>query len=134
VFFHEFEGKGFNKEDFDLKVKIFKENIQSHSYRQAVLEPQWRWSRAGNVWEVQKQQGKFSCRLSQDNFDHNVVLPNGDVYICCQDYCLKHKIGNLYETHYNNLNRSSLIDFSNQEDSEIICRNCEHFNLKSDGK
>ena len=25
---------------------------------------------------------------SKKDFDHNVVLPNGDVYLCCQDYGL----------------------------------------------
>lgn len=30
-------------------------------------------------------------------YDHNVLLPNGDLVICCMDYSIKHKIGNLIE-------------------------------------
>lgn len=33
-------------------------------------------------------------------YDHNVVLPNGDVALCCMDYALKHIIGNLLESDY----------------------------------
>lgn len=33
-------------------------------------------------------------------YDHNVLLPNGDVVICCMDYSLKHKIGNLIDNDY----------------------------------
>ena len=33
-------------------------------------------------------------------YDHNVVLPNGDVALCCMDYALKHIIGNLLKTDY----------------------------------
>jgi Radical SAM superfamily/Iron-sulfur cluster-binding domain len=33
-------------------------------------------------------------------YDHNVCLPNGDVVLCCMDYSLKHKVGNLLEQDY----------------------------------
>ena len=33
-------------------------------------------------------------------YDQNVCLPNGDVVLCCMDYGLKHKIGNLFEQDY----------------------------------
>ncbi|MGD0720920.1 MAG: SPASM domain-containing protein [Roseiarcus sp.] len=33
-------------------------------------------------------------------YDHNVLLPNGDVVLCCMDYSLKHKVGNLIEDEY----------------------------------
>jgi len=33
-------------------------------------------------------------------YDQNVVLPNGDVVLCCMDYGLKHTIGNLLEQSY----------------------------------
>jgi radical SAM protein with 4Fe4S-binding SPASM domain len=59
-----------------------------------------RWtahSRAGLV-DVGKVYvpGAVSCS-EQREFCH-VVLPNGDVYICCMDFSLQHKIGNLLES------------------------------------
>ena len=36
-------------------------------------------------------------------YDQNVVLPNGDVVLCCMDYSMKHKIGNLLEQDYYDL-------------------------------
>ena len=33
-------------------------------------------------------------------YDHNVLLPNGDVVLCCMDYNLKHIIGNLLKQNY----------------------------------
>ena len=33
-------------------------------------------------------------------YDHNVLLPNGDVVLCCMDYSLKHRVGNLIDDDY----------------------------------
>jgi hypothetical protein len=33
-------------------------------------------------------------------YDQNVVLPNGDVVLCCMDYSVKHRLGNLLEQDY----------------------------------
>jgi organic radical activating enzyme len=33
-------------------------------------------------------------------YDHNVMLPNGDVVLCCMDYSVKHRIGNLFTGDY----------------------------------
>jgi hypothetical protein len=61
-----------------------------------------------------------------DFYDHNVLLPNGDVYLCCMDYSLKHKLGNLLTTDYYDL--FGLIDLrtSNMQYrcDGSICRNC----------
>ena len=73
--------------------------------------------------EIKK--GKFTCSFAGRQFDHNVVLPNGDVYLCCQDYGLTQQIGNLLTTRFEDLDRSAVIAASLQEDSDIICRKCE---------
>ena len=124
IVFHEWPGV--NKEWFKQKYELIKAANPSHT-RYVVLEPQWQWSRAGNVWDMEVKKGKFECAFAGKNFDHNVVLPNGDVYLCCQDYGLKHKIGNLLETHFDKLDRSQIYELSNREDSEAICRKCELF-------
>lgn len=55
------------------------------------------------------------CR-STDKYDRNVILPNGDVYLCCMDYALKHKIGNLLDNTYDSL-------FESEELKKIITAN-----------
>jgi len=121
VCFHQWPGV--NLKEFNRKVKLFTDEIQDG--RIAEIIPQWEWSRAGNVSERPTALGPFSCLFAVKDFDHNVVVPNGDVYMCCQDYGLKHKIGNLFETNFDDLDRSGLVEKSNQEDSDIICRKCE---------
>lgn len=39
-------------------------------------------------------------------YDQNVLLPNGDVVLCCMDYSIRHKLGNLLEDDYYDLFRS----------------------------
>ena len=66
-------------------------------------------TRAGNVGadEVPGQailsmpvkHGAVSCSFTPF-YDQNVCLPNGDVALCCIDYSLKHKIGNLLNQEY----------------------------------
>ncbi len=38
-----------------------------------------------------------------EKFNQNVLLPNGDVALCCMDYDTKHVIGNLIEQEYDDL-------------------------------
>ncbi len=49
-------------------------------------------------------------------YDRNVVLPNGDVVLCCMDYNLKHIIGNLIKQNWEDL-------FTNKELLDIIAIN-----------
>lgn len=126
IFLHQHDGKNFNQEYFDSQMALMKKYVKGN-YRTSKLEKQWQWSRAGNVWDTEKADGKFTCGLCGDDYNHNVLLPNGDVYLCCQDWSLKHKIGNLYDTHYDDLDRESIKGLASCDKSEIICRNCEHF-------
>lgn len=123
VVFHKWPGV--DDEKFGENVSLFSKLVQPG--RIAEITPEWEWSRAGNVKEMEEKKGAFQCLFAGKDFNHNVLLPNGDVYICCQDYGLKHKIGNLKETHFDDLDRSGLVELSNQEDSDIICRKCELF-------
>jgi hypothetical protein len=36
-------------------------------------------------------------------YDQNVLLPNGDVVLCCMDYGLRHVLGNLLRQEYHEL-------------------------------
>jgi len=42
-------------------------------------------SRAGNVWDVKASSKKFTC-FKSPTFERNVMLPNGDVHLCCMDF------------------------------------------------
>jgi len=68
--------------------------------------------RAGslNKEQVQEQPVNFVTRHEQPvscsktvNYDQHVLLPNGDVVLCCMDYDLKHVIGNLVTDSYQDL-------------------------------
>jgi len=127
---HKFDSKNFNQEEFDKQTKLFEDNIQKVD-RTAIVDGDgvntMKVSRGGSVFFVHRKIGAFHCYLCGKEFHNNVVLPNGDAYICCMDYGLEHKIGNLFETNFNELNRQSLVDLSNQENSDIVCRKCEWF-------
>lgn len=61
-------------------------------------------SRGGNLWEEKRKQVVSGCSMG-NGFTHNVMMPNGDVVLCCSDYGMKHKLGNLLETNFNDLKR-----------------------------
>lgn len=121
VVFHLFEGA--DSREFTENVKIFYNRIQPG--RIATVRKYSRWSRAGNVFDRDRSLGSFICDPAGRDFNHNVVLPNGDVYICCMDYGLKHNMGNLFTTGYDELDREKLVKMSLQRNSDIICRKCE---------
>jgi organic radical activating enzyme len=48
---------------------------------------------------IAKHERPLTCK-STPFYDRNVLLPNGDIVLCCMDYALKHIIGNLLEQTY----------------------------------
>jgi radical SAM protein with 4Fe4S-binding SPASM domain len=73
---------------------------------------------------LQKNEGPYG------RFNHNVLLPNGDVVLCCSDYGLRHKLGNLLNDNYEDLFLSEeykkIMRGLEDESIEILCRTCEH--------
>ena len=63
-------------------------------------------------------------------FDQNVLLPNGDVVICCMDYDTRHIIGNLVQDNYDDLFFSPeftrLMEINAQPcfSKESLCKSC----------
>jgi radical SAM protein with 4Fe4S-binding SPASM domain len=98
-------------------------------------------SRAGNLSNekemyegkkiIKEKKGKIYCSAAP-NLNHNVLLPNGDVVLCCMDYSIDHKIGNLLEQSYEDLFESeklkeifkSLTDDTGNK--KLLCRTCEY--------
>lgn len=124
VWIHEYN-EAIIDENFERKAGMLKNAVVTDDFKRFKLPKENQYSRAGNLWDIEKKKGKFECGWSGREFYRNVVLPNGDVYLCCMDYGLEQKIGNLFETNYNDLDRESIIQKSMQKDSEIICRKCE---------
>ncbi len=86
-------------------------------------------SRAGTVEhiKVKRKAGKLFCRrLTQRG---NVIIPNGDVYLCCMDFKLQYKLGNLLTGKYDDLFKGEefkrVLKAVNSENEEVICRYCE---------
>jgi len=129
IAFHRYKGFGYNEEKFNKSMELFKRsNIKSTgNYNDGNVGNIQ--SRAGNLYEVQDKLNPIICSAAPE-FNHNIVLPNGDVYLCCMDYGLKQKIGNLLETSYDNLDRNSVNILANKYNSDLICRKCELATLK----
>ena len=94
-------------------------------------------NRAGNVKLVKptpKKIGPLVCNRDSkldllDIVDENVLLPNGDVGLCCMDYGLQHIIGNLLELSYDSLFKTDMyMEFEKKQkshDENILCRFCD---------
>ena len=73
----------------------------------------------------------LTCR-STPFFDRNVLLPNGDVVLCCMDYNLKHVIGNLLKQTYEEIFASEklaeiiAINEKPEFDKCSICKSCDN--------
>jgi hypothetical protein len=86
--------------------------------------------RAGNCQEVKpkKKQGKLFCHKLDPSSTQYVMLPDCTVTLCCMDYGLKHRMGNLLETPYDALYSEEmqrvLRSASSFADSYALCRTC----------
>ena len=98
------------------------------------------WSRAGNVvresllkpqlinlknrWNAVYYPNDRTCGC-EEHLYHNVMLPNGDVSLCCMDYGLDHILGNLYTQDYDDIMPEAQSCFS-------LCNYCENSVPKPD--
>jgi radical SAM protein with 4Fe4S-binding SPASM domain len=77
------------------------------------------------------------CSLAQDlsQLKINIVLPNGDVALCCSDWGLDNILGNLRQGDYEALFTSNVHDqvMKSLDDPKLdsICRHCEHAILQT---
>lgn len=89
--------------------------------------------RAGNLNNVtllhsERKNGRIFCKMSSDQ-THWVLLPDGTVTLCCNDFGMQHVLGNLLESTfleikegsaYKNIRRQML----DADDDSLLCRNC----------
>lgn len=92
-------------------------------------------NRAGNlenndIVKVKEKsiKGRISCKASCNQLNQNVLLPNGDIVMCCQDYGLRHVFGNLmreeYYSVFENIEYQKVREALNDESVNILCRSC----------
>ena len=99
-------------------------------------------SRAGNLRSQSgikipsRLMGVIRCRSCGELFNHNVLLPNGDVVLCCYDFGLQHILGNLIKSDYDSLftgeTFQELQKGLNDDSVELLCRHCENASLIDD--
>ncbi|MEW6720381.1 MAG: SPASM domain-containing protein [Thermodesulfobacteriota bacterium] len=89
--------------------------------------------RAGNVRESGLQAcshaGRITCGRAGDRLNHNVLLPDGTVLLCCMDYNMEHILGNLAVQEYVELlestaSRSVLRSLEEEGEPLSLCRRC----------
>ena len=74
--------------------------------------------------------GKIICK--SNSLHNNVLIPNGDVHLCCMDYGLEAKVGNLLENDYDYLHNGEEMKYITDRmtddslEGDIICRRCEN--------
>jgi hypothetical protein len=96
------------------------------------------YQRSGNIrlsgrLNMPRKRGAIACRRDLRN---NILLPNGDVLLCSQDYGMEHVLGNITSSSYDSLFegneflkvRKGLKD----ESVDILCRHCGQFGYNVD--
>jgi hypothetical protein len=100
----------------------------------------WRlFNRAQNLGEPTGARGRRRRRrgtIGCSRLHCNILIPNGDVVICCMDYGTEHVIGNLLEGDYDDLFRGGeyarILRGFEDESEEILCRYCDTYAVDRD--
>jgi len=87
-------------------------------------------NRAGNMKDkiVKKKKGSIRCAVSP-KMRRNILLPNGDVVLCCMDYGMKHILGNLLDKNYHDLfsgqqYKNIINGLNHGKSGDVLCRYC----------
>ena len=77
-----------------------------------------------------RRQEKIACGYSGTMLNRNVLLPDGTLLLCMQDYGMKHVIGNLVEESYEKVMCGERIESIRkallEPCSDILCRSCSY--------
>lgn len=84
-------------------------------------------SRAGNVIPTKTNLRPWKCK--QDREYQNIILPNGDIVLCCMDYSLQHIIGNIFNKKlldiYQDEPFQNILKSKKDINIPVLCRNCD---------
>lgn len=109
--------------------------------------PWWKGNtRAGNldtslikaqfVWPTPRNEFVVEC-LAFTGYHSSVLLPNGDITLCCQDYGLKHILGNiLHQTYEEIMSGAEITKIKSVNDSlefsdQSLCKTCSDTHCKT---
>jgi radical SAM protein with 4Fe4S-binding SPASM domain len=136
--FIDFKNKNLLK-DFEI-MTMDKNNNFDQEILEIINQPTYKFkaiSRAGNL-KGEKTEYVVPANHSEPiycgkgpYYNQNVLMPNGDVALCCMDYGLQHVIGNLHDQEYWDLFESKGMqevrknNMLNEYSDKTICRNCE---------
>jgi len=95
-----------------------------HIFPQSIVRLPKMNSRAGNLenegvtenFTRASIEGPVICGRSEYIYN-NVMLPNGDVVLCCQDYRMDHVLGNIYEQSFADIQPDPINSYE-------LCRTC----------
>ena len=92
----------------------------------------------GALLDPVRHSGALLCG-SSPFFDHNTMLPNGDVVLCCMDYSRRHVLGNLIRQTYAELFTGAEMSrvrarAMGVDDADLICRVCSNAACLSQGE
>lgn len=91
--------------------------------------------RAGNLSDdklisaSKLRKGKISCSLCGQALNHNILLPDGRVLLCCMDYGMQHVLGNLKEQSYEDIMNGEEMKLikrviNGEESVDVLCGYC----------
>jgi hypothetical protein len=99
------------------------------------LKPSVMVSIAGHI-EFVKQTNRISgpilCSMNPSRKNQDIppiILPNGDTVLCCKDWSMEYKLGNLtncsYEDLFQSITYKEIVRKMSSENEDILCRTCE---------
>ena len=95
----------------DHLLEIFPDVIKQEMY--------WRAGNVSKVGTIKTDKKPPSTCNCQERLYHNVLMPNGDITLCCMDWSLKHVLGNLFTSNYEDIVPVDKTAFE-------LCRYCEN--------
>ena len=99
-------------------------NAYLHEFGIKVKPKQMR-SRGGNVKIVPQVYRHGRIRCAEDRWHRNTLLPNGDVLLCCEDYGMEVRLGNLLKQSYAEIYEAAEgYRAITDPPSDFICRRC----------
>ena len=81
---------------------------------------------------TERNEGPLVCSMHEDRDNKHIpplILPSGDVVLCCKDWSMEYILGNLLECTFEELYQSKtykeVIQKMASENENVLCRNCE---------
>jgi hypothetical protein len=114
---------GVDRKLFEAKSKLIRETLRITRFESQPVENPI--SRGGSLWNP----GYWSKGVTCPRFDCNVVLPNGEVFLCCSDFGLSCRVGNLLESRYDSQEfkeaRARFRNCAAASGTDMLCKHCE---------